>query len=100
MSQTWTDWLRPSSVNWANFTLIQITGEVEWVMNTVEVELGLLNFNVFLTYYWPSETRDDLKRTARLVEAGLLETVPLELSLSADAIDPHVTDPGKPSTRA
>ena len=77
--QTWSDWFRPGGVNWSTFTLIAVTGEIEWHMGTAEVVLGLLNVTVRFTYYWPNENREDLKRTVRLVEAGLLETEPIDL---------------------
>lgn len=87
-------------VNWSDFTFVHLACEAEWCMSNAEITAALLGFHVRFTYYWPSETRDDMKRTARLVEAGILETTPIESLLSADAVDPHAPDTGKPSTRA
>jgi hypothetical protein len=75
--QDWTDILFPARVNWSDFTLIQINGEAAWLMGTIELEFALLGFHIRFTYFWPNENREALKRDARLIEAGMLETTEL-----------------------
>lgn len=61
--------------NWSDFTLIEVSGEIEWCMSNAELSAALFGFHVRLTYYWPSEMRDEMKAQARLIEAGFLGTV-------------------------
>lgn len=63
-------------VNWSNFTLIEVAGEIEYVTSTAEIELAVVGLHLRLTYYWPSAERDELNRLARLAEAGMLDTAP------------------------
>lgn len=64
-------------VNWSDFTLINISGEIEWHMGSSEVCLALLGLHVRFTYYWPNENREALTTTARLFEAGFIDGVEL-----------------------
>ena len=65
-------------VNWSDFTFIELSAEIEWHMENAEIGFALLGVHVRATYYWPGPGMEGLKRTARLVEAGMLDTVPLE----------------------
>lgn len=65
-------------MNWSNFTLIEVSGEIEWCVSNAEFELALLGLHVRLTYYWPSEERDALNRAARLVQSGIVESYPMD----------------------
>lgn len=78
----WQDWsgvLMPGRHNWSDFTLINVAGEAAWNMGTAEFAVALMGFHLRLTWYWPNENREDLKRMARLAQAGLLETKPFDL---------------------
>lgn len=82
-SQDWSGVLFPRRHNWSDFTLIRLQGELTWNMGTSELNIALLGFHVQFTYYWPSDNREDLKRTVRLFQSGLLETEPLEVAAPA-----------------
>lgn len=77
--QDWTGVLMPHRHNWSDFTVVHLSGEAEWCMGNAELCVALFGCHLRFTYYWPNENREELKRTARLVRAGLVETTPIDL---------------------
>ena len=64
-------------VNWSNFTLVNVSGELEWLTGASEVEVALAGLHLRLTWYWPNEFRGDLDELVRNIEAGVVETTPI-----------------------
>ena len=65
-------------MNWSDFTFVELSAEIEWNMENADICFALLGVHVRCTYYWPGPGSEGMKRTARLVESGMLDTVPLE----------------------
>lgn len=68
--EDWTGVLMPWKHNWSDFTLIEVSGEVEQCFGTAELNVALLGLHLRLACWWPNARREQLHEE---VEAMLRE---------------------------
>ncbi len=72
----WPGIIHADRCNWSDFTLLNLSGECEWLMGNAEIALAVFGFHLTFTYFWPCAERDKLMAMKEAIERGEAKTTP------------------------